>query len=248
LTTLKRKNSKWILALITILFSSACVLVAFTVLGSSLTLWLALDQFNVTATPTATPRKIAALADASSPTPSPTSTITPLPTTTPTSPPTATPTLVPTWTPSATSTPRPPTLAPAPPSATPIPTDTPTPEPSFPFIILETAAFPTNHLNFDIYVAITNEDNKPLSGYRVLGHHSSGLQIDSQTSANDWTVNSGARHYKGGNLKYEAPNSPSGVWTMQLVDEAGQPVASPIDFPFDAASPSWYFILYRQVD
>lgn len=85
-----------------------------------------------------------------------------------------------------------------------------------------------------------------MSGYRVIGRHSSGLQIESQVSANDWTVNSGAKHYKAGNIKYEAFNSPSGLWTLQLVDEAGQPVAPPVEFPFDAASPTWYFLLYRR--
>jgi hypothetical protein len=97
-----------------------------------------------------------------------------------------------------------------------------------------------------VYVAITNPDNRPLSGYRVLGTHSSGLQIDSPVSAGDWTANSGAMHYKAGNIKYEAPNSPAGVWTLQLVDEANNPVAPPVEFPFDPASPTWYFLLYQR--
>jgi hypothetical protein len=246
---LKRKNSTWIIALTILLLGGSCILVAFIALGSGLTLWLAANQIEVTATPTATPaRKLAALP---SPTPAPSATFTPVPTETPTPLPTATATLVPTWTPSATPTSLPPTPTsppPPPPPPTPIPSDTPTPAPSFPFVIQETENHETNHFNFDIYVAITDKDNHPLSGYRVLGHHSSGLQVDSQPSANDWTVNSGARQYKGGNLKYEAPNSPTGTWTLQLVDEAGQSVAPSIEFPFDAASPSWYFILYRRVE
>jgi hypothetical protein len=245
---LKSKNSTWVIGLAILLLGGSCVLLAFTALGSGLTLWLAVNQIEVTATPTATStRKLAALP---SPTPSASATFTPIPTETPTPLPTATATLVPTLTPSFTPTPIPatPTPAPPPPPATPLPSDTPTPAPSFPFVVLETEGHETNHLNFDIYVAITDKDNKPLSGYRLLGHHSSGLEVDSQVSANDWTVNSGARQYKGGNLKYEASNSPSGTWTLQLVDEAGQPVASPIEFPFDAAQPSWYFILYRRVE
>lgn len=219
----------------------------FAVFGSGVTLWLALAQPELTATPTATPRKLAALpSPTSTPLPTPTFALTPTPTSTPL--PTATATLVPTLTPSATTTPLPPTDTPPPPppTATPLPTDTPAP--SFPFVILETEGHETNHLNFDVYVAITDEDNKPLSGYRVLGRHSGGLQVDSQASAGDWTVNSGARQYKGGNLKYEAPNSPGGTWSLQLVDEAGQPVAPSIDFPFDANAPMWYFILYRRVE
>ncbi len=210
-------------------------------LGSGLTAWLVFNQ----ATPTEIPiRRVVALAS-STPVPSPTPTLTP--TKTPTPPPTPTP--LPTPLPTSTFTPSP---TPLPPTPTPLPTQppptaTPTPAPpSFPFTILETAKFDTSHLNFDVYIAITDEHNKPVSGYRVIGRHSSGLQIDSQVSANDWTVNSGAKHYKAGNIKYEAFNSPSGIWTLQLVDEAGQPVAPAIDFPFDAASPTWYFVIYRR--
>jgi hypothetical protein len=128
----------------------------------------------------------------------------------------------------------------------PLPTDTPVP--SYPFKVVETSQFPTSHLNFDVYVAITNPENRPLSGYRVLGTHSSGLQIDSQISASDWTVNSGAMHYKAGNIKVEAPNSPAGIWTLQLVDDSNTAVAPPVEFSFDAASPTWYFLLYRQTE
>ena len=107
------------------------------------------------------------------------------------------------------------------------------------------AQFPTNHLDFDVFIAITDADNKPLGGYQVLGQHSDGLQLDSEISANDWTVNSGAMHYKGGNIKYTMLNSPEGVWTLQLVDEARNPVAPAIEFSFDPSNPAWYFILYR---
>ncbi len=224
-----------------------CMVMLFTALGSGLTLWLTMNEPVVTATPTASPtRKLAALPSL---TPSPGATLTPSPTQTATPLPSETATLVPTLTPSPTSSPVPSTpTPPLPPTPTPIPSDTPTPAPSFPFVIKETEGHETNHLNFDVYLAITDKDNKPLSGYRVLGRHSSGLQVDSQVSAGDWTVNSGARQYKGGNLKYEAFNSPTGVWSLQLVDEAGQPVAPAIEFPFDAASPSWYFILYQRTE
>ncbi len=82
----------------------------------------------------------------------------------------------------------------------------------------------------------------------MLGSHSSGEQMESQVSAGDWTVNSGAMHYKAGNIKYEVPKSPGGFWTLQLVDQAGSPVAPPVEFPFDAGSPTWYFLLYRKAD
>jgi hypothetical protein len=128
-----------------------------------------------------------------------------------------------------------------------LPTDTPTPAPpDYPFTIKESAKFGTSHLNFDVYIAIVNDDNRPLSDYRVVGTHSSGLQIVSSPSAGDWTANSGAMHYKAGNIKYEAPNSPAGVWTLQLVDAGNTPVAPPIEFPFDPTNPNWYFLIYER--
>ena len=113
---------------------------------------------------------------------------------------------------------------------------------------MENDRFPTNHPDFDAYVAITDAANHPLGGYRVLGSHSAGGQVESQASAADWTVNSGAAHYKAGNLKFQSLDSPTGIWTLRLLDLAGNQVAPPLEVPFDPASPSWHFVLYRQVD
>ena len=70
--------------------------------------------------------------------------------------------------------------------------------------------------------------------------------VVAQNLTGDWTANSGAMHYKAGNIKYEAPNSPSGVWTLQLVDGNNTPVAPPVEFAFDTASPAWYFLIYER--
>ncbi len=231
-----------------ILLVGLCLVTSFTAVGSGLGLWFFFNSAAEAPAPTVRPTRRVAAAPTFTPTASPTTipTATSTATVTPTPLPTATATPTPTPIP-LTPTPMPPTNTPTSaqllPTPTPLPTDTPVP--SYPFEILETAQFPTNHLNFDVYVAITDDDNRPLSGYRLLGRHSSGLQIDSQVSAGDWTVNSGAMHYKGGNMKYEAPNSPTGMWTLQLVDEANNPVAVPVEFSFDAANPTWYFLLYR---
>lgn len=224
-----------------------CSLALFIVVGSGVTYWLMTDKVVDAPAAAALPTRRVVIVPTATSSPTSTSTATPPPspthTPTPTPSPTVTssPTLVP---PTATS-----SFTPAPSTPTPAPTDTPTPPPpSFPFTITETEGYETNHLDFDVYVAITDAKNKPLSGYRVIGSHSSGLQIESQVSAGDWTVNSGARQYKGGNVKFSAPNSPAGTWSLQLVDEANQPVAPAIQFPFDAASPTWNFILYRRLD
>lgn len=217
------------------------VVAIFVIIGVGLTGCANLNRFA--AKPSPTPRPIRRLVPTFTPTLpatwTPTATWTPSPTATPTLtpvPPTLTPTPVP---PTATSSPTPP-----PPTPTPLPTAAPTP--SFAFVIAETGQFPTTHLNFDVYIAITDANNIPLSGYRVIGYQSSGLQLESQVSAGAWTENSGAKHYKAGNIKYEALNSPGGVWKLQLVDGSGQPVAPAIEFPFDPASPTWYFLLYRK--
>ena len=196
-------------------------------------------------------------------------TTTPLPTFTPTLtppplPPTVTPTEPPTQTPTSTHTPPPtdtptpipptPTLAPPtdtplppPPTARPVPSSTPAPKPSFSFTVLEIGTFPTSHKNFDVFVAVTNANNTPISGYRVIGSHSAGNRVESAVSANAWTENSGANHYKAGNIKYQVLNSPNGLWTLQLVDGNGTPVAPPVEFPFDDNNRNWYFLLYRKV-
>ncbi len=108
------------------------------------------------------------------------------------------------------------------------------------------AEFPTNHLDFDIFVAITDQDNKPISGYSLLGQHSSGLEVESTVSAPEWTENSGAMYYKAGNIKYSVLKSPGGTWRLQLVNEARTPVSPSVELAFDPSNPIWYFILYRQ--
>lgn len=245
---MKQQQRQTIAIVAVSLLAAGCLLITFIVLSSGVGLLWLFNSSADTATPIPRFTRRAAAAPTFTPTASPTTlpTATPIPTVTPTAPPTATPPATPT-SPPPTPTLAPPTdtppPAPPPPPATPPPTDTPAP--SYPFSIAESAQFPTNHLNFDVYVAITNADNGPLSGYRLLGSHSGGLQVESQVSAGDWTVNSGAKHYKAGNIKYEAPNSPTGVWTLQLVDETGAPVAPPVEFSFDAANPTWYFLWYR---
>jgi hypothetical protein len=249
---LKKRESIIVLAVTAFLFLLICGLLSLAGVGSGITLWLNSGQAaseGVTSRPT----RIMALAESSpAPTFSPTPTVTLIPSGTPTPPPTdtSTPTSVP---PSPTATHVLPTETPtskATPTDTPPPqptaTDTPTPIPSFAFEILEFEKFPTNHLNFDVYIAITDGSNNPLSGYRMIGQHGGGMQVDSEASASRWTQNSGAMHYKAGNIKFEVFNSPGGVWVLQLVDQAGQPVAPPLEFPFDPANPAWYFVLLQQ--
>jgi hypothetical protein len=242
-----RKSARTLFMLLSVVLVGLCLLGAFVTLSSGLTLWLAYGDSAILPTATAQPTRRVVIISSATPTPTPTLTPTVTPTVSPTSTPTASPTLTPS------STPIPPTetatATAIPPTSTPLPTDTPTPlPPTFPFTITETQGFETNHLDFDIYVAITDDKNKPLSGYRVVGTHSGGLRVESQVSAGDWTVNSGARHYKAGNVKFSVPNSPTGSWSLQLLDETGQPAAPAIQLPFETVQPTWYFILYQRLE
>jgi|GEM_PF-1873490 len=242
---------------IALLAMGLCLLGTFILFGSGLAFWYVDSNASIQSRPTAPTRRSANLAEL--PTFTVTPTETPIPTFTPTQiivetpTPTPTPTNTATLTPSPTATPPPPTdtpipiPTPLPPTATSLPTDTATPTaPDYPFIIKETGRFDTTHTNFDVYIAITDANNNPLSGYRVIGTHEGGLQVDSQASAGAWTENSGARQYKAGNIKYAVPNSPSGVWTLQLIDPDGNPAAPPIEFLFDTNSPTWYFLFYER--
>lgn len=246
-------KKKYLIGLGIAFLAGLCILLTTT--GAGMTLWFARYQAArpLHITPQLTRMSRAVLVQTFTPTPtaSPTATATETasPTNTPTVTPSPTETATETPLPTATETPQPPTstpspLPPPPPTDTPTPTDTPPPQ--YPFNIVETQSFPTSHLNFDVYVAITNSDNHPLRGYRVIGQHSDGRQVDSAISADRWTENSGAMWYKAGNIKYQVLNSPSGVWTLQLVDEAAQPVAPPVQFSFEAENPNWYFVLYRR--
>jgi outer membrane biosynthesis protein TonB len=273
---MKKKQHRIIFITGIILLIGFCLAVTLVTMGSGLTLWVGLKQtakFSPTAPrptrkilvmpsptligsmpspgTTATPAEPLTAPTTSKPLP-PDATVAPtLPPVTPTSPPLPTDTATPTPLPATpTPTPLPPTATPSPTPPPPTATDTPTatPTPGHTFTVSETEQFPTSHPNFDVYIAITDANNTPLSGYRVLGQHSGGLQVESQISANAWTANSGAMHYKAGNIKYEVPDSPGGVWSLQLVDEAGHQVAPSVELSFDSSDPTWYFVLYRQIE
>lgn len=251
-----KSSRPFIILGIVIALLGLCATGAFVALGSGLALFMLGDSTAsnsaAESAPTRRPVEAASLPTVTSTpatTASPTATPIPLPTDTPTATATASPTAKPT--PLPTDTPSPdtptPTATSAPPTATPLPTETPSPTAvPYAFIIKEQAGFETNHLNFDVYIAVVDGSNKPLPDYRIVGTHSSGMQVESHPTANDWTENSGAMHYKGGNLKYEVMNSPDGDWTLQLVGSDGVPVAPPVTFPFDSANPHWYFLIYER--
>jgi len=245
-------KNKHILIIIGIaLLIGACL---FVVVSSGGILWMLSSQpLAVTPTAALPPTPVSyvtpeATATATLPPPPTfTPTFTPLPTETPTLV-VPSPTPAPGNTPTAAPSPLPPTDTPVPALPTPTPPPTETPAPAFSFEAAEVDTFPTNHLDFDVYIAVVDANNTPLNGYKVVGVHNSGLRAESGPSAGDWTENSGAMYYKAGNIKYQVANSPGGVWQLQLVDGAGVAVAAPLDFPFAQDDLKWYFVLYKRVN
>lgn len=193
-----------------------------------------------TPTPDWTPTPTVTLTPAATATP----TETPIPTETPTPLPTDTP--VPTETPLPTDTPkpRPPTatFTPAPPTAT--------PAPSYPFKVIEGPTwFKTTNPILVMYVALTDANNVPVGGLKVVGDHQpSGAHVESALSCHkDFCKRNGeAGTIKQGNVAFEPPVYETGVWNLYVVDGGGAQVSPVIPVTVDFANPGWFFISLRK--
>jgi len=247
---------KALLIFVLVLAAVGCGVGVFLGAGAGLALWLASRSDvgpvaaapkptriwpTVTATSMPATPEPAEVLELSSPTATQSPTSSPTPTSTPTIEPT--PTASPTVTVSATADVE---LPAVPPTST--ATVTSTPAPAYAFVLVESDAFPTGKDDLDVFVAVTDADNNPLDGYRILGAHSNGQQMESQTSVARWSENSGAMHYKAGNIKLHIEHSPAGSWALTLVDQTNQVVAAPVDLASDPAAPQWHFLLFRLVD
>jgi hypothetical protein len=213
------------------------------------------DEENTPARRRATPRPTFTPTPDYTDTPTVTSTptITPIPTETPTPIPTNTP--LPTDTPTPTNTPeptrRPPPPPPAPPTNTPAPVPTPTPD--FPFTISEQGNREfqkTNHPAIVVYVAITDANNVPVGGLKVVGDHSSGQHVESAQSDWRWSVVNclDCSYAKQGNLKFEPGSFIDGTWNIYLADSNGTQLSKvvPLAYSADPAQWVWDFIIFKK--
>lgn len=163
------------------------------------------------------PTQIAAAIATSTPTPTatPTETPTPEPTFTPTETPTITPTPLPTDTP------------------TPEPTPTPTPEPDYPFVLEESAKFPTESLAPNvvrIYAYIYSPAELGLGGYSLrVEHLGSALVVDEVSFAGlpEQTREDVSPFTRFTNFSVVFVEPQAGEWRIQLLDPQGQP-AGPV--------------------
>jgi len=218
-------------------------------LGCSLTQRLA-GRFALEPTATLAPTKT--LRPTFTPTPdwTPTPTITPTPTNTPI--PTDTPTPVPTDTP----TPMPPTDTPVPtatftpapptPTFTPAP-PTPTPAPSYPLSVVDQTDRTFTHTDSHfllIYVNITDANETPLGGYRVIGDSSNGMHYESAESCWDYCTGNfkepGGGYKKRANIKVEPPGGFfDGTWNFYVVDGGGGQVSPTLSFTYSSDPSQW---------
>ena len=176
--------------------------------------------------------------------------------------PTPVPTLTPSTTPEATATPaatETPVPADTPPPPPPRPTDTPEPPtpppaPSFPFAMVEQGNRlfqKTNYHVITVYVAVVNEGNIPLGGYKVVGDHvPSGQHVESAESAWEWNVVNclDCDYVKQGNLKFEPGPFTDGVWNIYLADPGGTPLSETVSLSY-ATDPEqwvWDFVIFRR--
>ncbi len=201
-----------------------------------------------TATPNWTPTPTVTLTPTPTRTPTETSTPTETPTPTETAIPTGTATVAPTNTP----TPAPPTNTPKPrpPTNTPTPAPpTPTPTPDFPFKVVEgPQGYPTSNPILVMYIALTDANNTPIGGLKVVGDHTpTGDHWVSGESCFDFCkVNGLEGTLKFGNVTFEPPRYETGVWNLYVVDGAGNQVSNVIPVTVDFNAPGWFFLMLRK--
>lgn len=108
--------------------------------------------------------------------------------------------------------------------------------------------YPTTNPILVIYIALTDPNNVPIGGLKVVGDHTpSGLHWESAESCFDFCKASGTKGtIKFGNVTFEPPRYETGVWNLRVVDGGGTPVSDVISVPIDASSPGWFFMLLRR--
>ena len=199
---------------------------------------------TATPAPSMTPRPTFTATPDWTPTPTHTATptITPIPTETPI--PTDTPTPLPTDTPTRAPTqPPPPTDTPGPPTATPMP--------EYPFVVEEQndpAITGSDYPAIIIYISITDQNNTPAGGYKVVGDSTTGLHVESAESCFSWCAGTTKGGYaKVANVKYEPGAFIDGTWTIRVVDGSGTQVspAVPLNYSTDPNQWRWDFVWFR---
>ena len=123
--------------------------------------------------------------------------------------------------------------------------------PEYPFVVAEqndpTWTSTTNPFIY-IFVSVTDQNNTPLGGYKVVGDSSDGQHAESPVSCHDWCGSTGKGGYaKVVNLKFEPGAFIDGSWTVRLVDGGGTQVSPAVTLNYSTNEDAWRwdFIWFR---
>jgi hypothetical protein len=102
-----------------------------------------------------------------------------------------------------------------------------------------------------VFVAITDQSNTPLGGYRVVGDSPQvefNSHVESLPSCFDWCTSTGKGGYaKVANAKFEPGPFIDGTWNIYLVDGGGAQVSPvvPLNYSTDPAAWRWDFVYFK---
>ena len=98
-----------------------------------------------------------------------------------------------------------------------------------------------------MYIAITNGNNVPIGGLKIVGDHSpSGAHYVSGESCFDFCKANGQKGtIKFGNVTFEPPAYETGVWHLYIIDGGGAQVSDIVPVTVNFDSPGWFFVALR---
>jgi len=106
---------------------------------------------------------------------------------------------------------------------------------------------PTTNPILVMYIALTNSNNVPIGGLKIVGDHSpSGTHYVSGESCFDFCKRNGLEGViKQGNVTFEPPTYETGVWHLYVVDGGGAQVSDVIPISINFDNPQWFFMILR---
>jgi hypothetical protein len=108
----------------------------------------------------------------------------------------------------------------------------------------------TTNVSVVVFVAITDQNNTPLGGYKVVGDCANApiQHVESPPSCYDWCTTTGVGGYvKAANTKFEPGPFVDGTWNIYVVDGSGRQVSAvvPLNYSTDPNQWRWDFIAFK---
>ena len=108
----------------------------------------------------------------------------------------------------------------------------------------------TNNTAIVVFVTVTDANNTPLGGYRVVGDSTVDVpQVVSPESCWSWCTHTGQGGYaKVANLKFEPGPFIDGAWNIYLADSSGNRVSPVVSLTYstDPSQWVWDFVSFVQ--